>query len=132
MKSKLTILLLAFSFFICNSQEKITEFTTIYANVGSGSIKMEVKFELYTDKLVLNYSDKNTIKTMKKNGLEPFIVFPYPFEMEKNDYSLIYKFQDDNLQIIVMLEGNPKPSVSIKTKDSFTGNMISSQLYFSL
>ena len=114
------------------SQEKIAEFNTTYANVGTGNIKMEIQFQLFDNKLVMNYLDKQTIKMMKKSGMETSFEFPYSLTKEINGKSVWYKFQNDQLQIMVILEGIPKPSVSIKSKDDFTGVAGPNQTYFSL
>lgn len=133
MKKTFLILLSLVSFIgLSQSSEKIiTEFNTSHANVGMGANKMPIKFELYESKLVMHYLDKSTIKTMKKSGMDPFLEFPYKFSKESNNLSEWYKYQDEKLQIMVILKGNPTPSVTIKTKDSFTGKT-TEQAYFSM
>jgi hypothetical protein len=130
-KNTLLIILTLSSFTIC-AQEKIAEFITTHVNVGTGAVKSEIQFQLFENKLVLNYMDKKTIKTMSKSGLDPFIVFPYSLTKNSNGQAIWYKYQDEELQIMVMLEGNPKPSVTIKSRDSFTGVAGPTQTYFSL
>jgi hypothetical protein len=112
-------------------QEKIAEFSTMYTNVGNGITKMNIKFELYENKLVLNYLDKKTVKVMQKNGIKTSLVMTYDFKKEVNEYSEWYIYQDKSIQVVVILKGNKKPSVTIKTKDDFTGKT-TEQLYFSL
>ncbi|MBS3993794.1 MAG: hypothetical protein KGZ87_08760 [Bacteroidetes bacterium] len=70
---------------------------------------------------------------MKQIGQEPFTVLPYKLAKESNESSVWYFYQDDIIQIKIILEGIPKPSVTIKTKqDAFTGAVGSSSLYYSL
>lgn len=127
--------ILVFTFLLMSislvAQEKIAEFCTTHANVGSGVTKMNIKFELYENKLVLNYLDKKTVKVMQKNGMKTSLVMSYDFKKEVNEYSEWYKYQDKSVQVVVILKGNKKPSVTIKTKDDFT-DKVTEQLYFSL
>lgn len=130
MKKVLLLLFILLSSFIY-SQEKVAEFVTTHANVGLGVNKMKIRFDLYKDKLVFNYLDKSTIKAMKKSGLGSSLIMKHDFIKETNELSEWYKFENENLQIIIILKGNSNPSVSIKTKDSFTGKT-TEQTYFSI
>ncbi len=132
MKKIHILLLIAFSSYSINAQEKIIEFKTTHGNIGSGAIEIPILFELYTDKLVLNYIDKKQIKQMVKIGQATSQIFPYTFTKEVNQLSVLYKYETAEIQIMVILEGNPKPSVTIKSKDSFLGTVTSNQVYFSL
>ncbi len=142
MKIYFTLIIISISCFSLSAQDKIAEFITTrislaanqngHINNGATSAKMEIKFQLFEDKLILNYLDKKTIKSMEKIGQPTNLEFPYVFSKESNNQAVWYKYQDDAIQIMVMLEGNPTPSVTIKSKDDFTGKVTSNQLYYSI
>lgn len=117
------------------AQQLITEFNTTHTTSESGSLKMGVKWSLFDTHLRMSYTDKNYIKTMKQIGQEAFIDIDLPYKLlkEVNDFSVWYFYQDDTIQIKVVIEGIPKPSVTIKSKkDDFTGTLGTTIGYFSL
>jgi hypothetical protein len=131
-KIKILFLLCLFANSKYYAQEKITEFTTTHSNFGTGNIKLPILFELYDNRLVLNYIDKEVIKQMVKIGQQPTQIFSYQFTKEEYGENIIYKYEDKQIQIMVIWKGNPKPSVTIKSKDSFLGTTLTNQIFFSL
>lgn len=114
-----------------SGQEKIADFKTSTASLlGFQETDMNINFELYDDRLVLNYLDKSMVRALEKTGQPSYIEFPYGLKRESNEMAVWYKYQDETIQIMVMLEGNPRKSVTIKTIDDFTNEVTSNQLYY--
>lgn len=132
-KLKKVSLTVFFLFVITNvfSQDVLESFETTHATTTGMTVKMKLKIEVFKDKLVLNYLDKKTIKQMKKSNMDASIVFPYALEKKVNGNVVTYEFRNDTTFIQVIAKGNPTPSLVIKTKDDFTGN-VTEQMYFSL
>lgn len=125
---KLIILLLFTG--VVSAQENILEFTTTRSSSDYGNVEMNIKFELYNDSLIMRYLDKSTIKAMAKAGQKSYQNMPYSFELVKNNVSSWYEYQDDENQIRVMHEGTPNKSVTIQSRNAFSGEASPKMVFY--
>ena len=130
MKKIIVIFVLGLVSFTSSTSEKITEFNTTHFSNGSSVAKMNVHFQLFEDKLVMNYMDNAVIKALKKEGEDTFIVYPFSFSKVNNTGAEYYKYETDALQIMVV--SGAKPYVTIKIIDSFNSIAQPTQTYLSL
>lgn len=131
MKKHLLLLFFALLSYSVNSQELITEFSTTHVMVNNGIAKSNIHFQLFEDKLLLSYQDKKAIKKLKKKGEEAIIVFPYSLKKKSNEQGYWYKYDDENIVIMVLLKGTPQPTVAIESKSNVGGQFEKQHLYFS-
>lgn len=129
MKKITAVLLLVLVSFTSKTSEKITEFNTTHFSNGSSVTKMNIQFQLFDDKLVLNYLDNSLLKQLKKEGEDTFIVYPFSFSKVNNTGAEYYKYETDDIQIMVV--DGAKPYVTIKIIDSFTKITQTTQTYLS-
>lgn len=114
------------------AQDKIAEFTTTHVQALGSNTKMEVKFELYQDSLVMIQLDKNIIKQYKKMGMPVSTSFVYPFEKLESPAGIYYTFRNETLDFTIAVGQKAiKPSVVMRQKDTFT-NEVMEQIFISI
>lgn len=122
MKKLLNSLILMVSF-CCMAQEPILEFTTSHVQITGFAIEKSAhQFQLFSDKLVLHYKDKNVLKLLEKQGVESSITMPYSFTKKVSTGISVYEFQNNEVRILITVQdGLKSPIVKMTTKDNFTG-----------
>ena len=116
------------------AQEKIFEFTTTHYTVAGYNLKSKVLFELYKDSLTMTFLDKKVVKSLLKKGISPKTTYVYQFNMEQNDGGVEYIFRNETEDYLIRTDSKatkPKPSIRIRTKDTFSGE-ITDAIYFSI
>lgn len=131
MKTVISILLLMLSFSL-TAQEKLAEFTTTHAQAMGATHKIQVKFELYQDSLVMIQMEKSVLKEYGKMGMPAATSFVHPFVREEYPNVVLYKFRNETLDFIINLGSKGmKPSVIMKQKDTFS-NEVTEQVFISI
>lgn len=128
MKLLLPILLMTLA--SVNAQEKIIEFTTNYSVISTYNNKLQMKFELYNDSLIMTQIDKKVVKYYKKKGLPLSTTIKHNFKKEESSVGIYYTFRNETEDYTIIIKSKVgKPSVRIRLKDEFS-NQIIEQFYF--
>lgn len=131
MKIFLTIILLL-TYSIFSAQEKIAEFTTTHYTIMGQTMKVQTKFELYKDSLIVRQIDKRIVKSFNKKGLPLSTTYVHSFLKEENVYGVQYTFRNETEDFLIITESKAsKPSAKIRNKDTFSDKVVE-QLYFSI
>tara|TARA_A100001015_G_scaffold208220_1_gene232998 strand:+ start:209 stop:595 length:387 start_codon:yes stop_codon:yes gene_type:complete len=126
---KLIYLLLLLPFFGLGQAEEIVTYKT---STQFGLANQKNKFIIDNGVLSVIALDveKKTAKLNKKIGISDTLTYPYMLVKVENEFSekdYWYEFQNSEIQIKVMPS---HPSVSIKMRDSFTGEIVAIQTYY--
>ena len=117
------------------AQEKIVEFTTTHYTVAGYNLKSKVLFQLYKDSLTMTFLDKKVVRALNKKGLNPKTKYEHSFNKKQTDGGGVeYSFRNDTEDYLIRTESKatkPKPSVRIRNKDTFSGE-VTDALYFSI
>ena len=82
----------------------------------------------------MTFLDKKVVKALNKKGLSPKTKYEHSFNKKQTDGGVEYSFRNDTEDYLIRTESKatkPKPSVRIRNKDTFSGE-VTDALYFSI